>query len=463
MHSKTSRNTGTFFFVLLHRFSFSVAMNTIEQLHQLFLNGAPICTDTRSITSGSLFFALKGAQFNGNTFAAKALEAGAVAVVVDEAGWIPEGDHVFLVDDALKSLQDLAHHHRKQFNIPVIGITGSNGKTTTKELLNKVLSQKLRVLCTKGNLNNHIGVPLTLLGLNNTHELAIIEMGANHQREIELLCNIAAPTHVLITNVGKAHLEGFGGFEGVKKGKGEMYVYAKENQSVVFINRNNPHLISMLGSYDHVVSYGTDPSNEVCGTLIDNNSHVALDWRHKELSQKQHIQSHITGNYNFENILSAIAAGMHFGVNPQQINEAIASYIPDNQRSQEISKGSNHIVLDAYNANPTSMEAAIRNFDKNFKGPRAVFLGDMFELGESSAAEHKTVLELVKSCRFDKVVLVGPRFKEAGASATDALFFENSAAASDWLRQNPLKNYNVLIKGSRSSKMEVVLEAFETV
>ena len=239
-----------------------------------------------------------------------------------------------------------------------------------------------------------------------------------------------------------------------------MYVYAKENQSVVFINRNNPHLISMLGSYDHVVSYGTDSGNDVCGTLIDNSSHVALDWRHKSLSQKQHLQSQITGNYNFENILSAIAAGMHFGVEPQLINEAVASYVPDNQRSQEIRKGTNHIVLDAYNANPTSMDAAIRNFDKNFKGNRAVFLGDMFELGDSSAAEHKAVLELVKGCQFNKVILVGPRFKEVGALAPEALFFENSVLASEWLKQHPLEEHNVLIKGSRSSKMEVVLEAF---
>ncbi|MBK7388586.1 MAG: UDP-N-acetylmuramoyl-tripeptide--D-alanyl-D-alanine ligase [Bacteroidetes bacterium] len=435
-------------------------MDVIQQLYTLFINGAAICTDTRTISPGSIFFALKGENFNGNQYASQALKAGAAAVVIDEYVDTPDDGSTFLVDDVLSSLQQLALYHRRQLKIPFIGITGSNGKTTTKELMSRVLGKKYQVHYTKGNLNNHIGVPLTLLGITKSHEIAVIEMGANHQKEIELLCSISRPTHVLITNVGKAHLEGFGGFEGVKKGKGEMYTFAKNTNATVFINTDNEHLKEMLGGYTMIVSYGTSGSEDVSGLLKGNASYVSLEWKTPDNDQIHNIKSHITGNYNFENILSAIAVGIHFKVTAHDICEAVETYIPDNQRSQEIKVGSNHVILDAYNANPSSMEAALTNFTNHFSGKRAVFLGDMFELGESAFAEHKRIAEIATSAGFDHVILVGPDFRKA-ASGMEAIFLENSKVASQWIQEHPLQNFNILIKGSRSSKMELVMEGLK--
>lgn len=435
-------------------------MDVIQQLYTLFINGAAICTDTRTISPGSIFFALKGANFNGNQYASQALKAGAAAVVIDEYVDTPDDGSTFLVDDVLTCLQQLALHHRRQLRIPFIGITGSNGKTTTKELISRVLGKKYQVHYTKGNLNNHIGVPLTLLGITKSHEIAVIEMGANHQKEIELLCSIARPTHVLISNVGKAHLEGFGGFEGVKKGKGEMYAFAKNANATVFINTDNEHLKEMLGGYTMTVSYGTTGNEDVSGVLKGDASYVSLDWKTSDSDQMHAINSHITGTYNFENILSAIAVGTHFKVPAQDICDAVEAYVPDNQRSQEIKVGSNHIILDAYNANPSSMEAALTNFNKHFQGKRAVFLGDMFELGESALSEHKRIADLAIAAGFDHVILVGPEFKKA-ASGMDAIFLENSKEASQWLQENPLQNFQILIKGSRSSKMELVMDGLK--
>lgn len=431
-------------------------MSEINLLYQAFIHGAPICTDTRNIQPGCIFFALKGENFNGNTFAETAVSSGAAFAVIDEV--VPNASGQFvLVKNVLTCLQRLALHHRKQLNIPVIAITGSNGKTTTKELVNRVLSKKFKTLCTKGNLNNHIGVPLTLLSIKTDHEIAIIEMGANHQKEIELLCSLALPTHVLITNVGKAHLEGFGGFEGVKKGKGEMYRYAASNKSHVFLNDDSTDLKSMLGKYEKVTRYGNNENCDIIGAILSNSSHVALQWKRHNKIEWQNIQSMITGNYNFENILSAISIGVFFGVPDESIKSAIESYAPDNQRSQEIIKGSTRIILDAYNANPTSMEAALRNFNAHFSGKRAVFLGDMLELGESTLQEHKSVIKLLQSFSFDVVVLVGKYFIEAGIP-DGAMSFNTSSEAAEWTRKQQFGNYNILIKGSRGSKMEIVLE-----
>jgi UDP-N-acetylmuramoyl-tripeptide--D-alanyl-D-alanine ligase len=431
-------------------------MSAIPLLYNAFKNGAAISTDTRNIKPGCIFFSLKGASFNGNTFALKALEAGAAFAVIDEE-IDPANIQLIKVEDALTALQELAAYHRKQLKIPVIAITGSNGKTTTKELINRVLSKKLNTLCTKGNLNNHIGVPLTLLSITPAHEIAIVEMGANHQKEIELLCKIAQPTHALITNVGKAHLEGFGGFEGVKKGKGEMYDFAKSNQALVFINDDNSILKEMLGIYNRVFLYGSNDQSNIQGELIPNKTHVALRWKNKSEVDWNKIHSKITGAYNFENILSAVCLGVYFGINYADINSAIETYIPDNQRSQELELGSNHIVLDAYNANPTSMEAALRNFNANFTGKRAVFLGEMLELGSTSVQEHKNIIELLKLFQFDVVVLVGNNFKEA-LLPENYFYFNSSNEAAVWTAQQKLVNYNMLIKGSRGSKMEKLLE-----
>ncbi|MDQ3051519.1 MAG: UDP-N-acetylmuramoyl-tripeptide--D-alanyl-D-alanine ligase [Bacteroidota bacterium] len=434
-------------------------MSPLEKLYPVYLNGAAICSDTRNIIPGCIFFALKGPSFNGNKFAVTALESGAAFAVIDENNGV-EGERLVMVKDVLAFLQDFAHHHRKQLQIPVIGVTGSNGKTTTKELLNKVVSKKFKTLCTKGNLNNHIGVPLTLLSVKSEHEIAIIEMGANHQKEIELLCAIAEPTHVLITNVGKAHLEGFGGFEGVKKGKGEMYEFAKQDHSLVFINNDNSHLLDMLGDYSRSFSYGTAENNDVSGSVLSEGPFVSLKWKSKNNPALQTIHSHLTGVYNFENILSAVAAGVHFGIDVNAINDAVNSYEPDNQRSQVLKRGSHTIILDAYNANPTSMEAALKNFNANFSGKRAVLLGDMFELGESAAKEHQALVDKVEALQLDLVVFVGPNFKSTQSNGASH-FFDTSAAAAQWISNQQINGYNILIKGSRGSKMELVLEGLE--
>lgn len=431
-------------------------MTAIEKLYPVFISGAAICTDTRSIIPGSIFFALKGPSFNGNNFAETALQHGAAFCVVDEAS--NSNDRFIQVDDVLTFLQQFATYHREKLSIPFIGITGSNGKTTTKELIGRVLAKKYNTIFTKGNLNNHIGVPLTLLSVNDTHEIAIIEMGANHQGEIAALCEIAKPTHVLISNVGKAHLEGFGGFEGVKKGKGEMYAFAKKSGAYVFINNDNSHLTGMLGSYEKIISYGGSDMNDISGSIIPGSDFVSLKWKTKKSPDLKHAVSNITGSYNFENILAAITTGVFFGVSDDLINDAIAGYHPDNQRSQIIDKGTFRIVMDAYNANPTSMEAAIKNFKQNFKGKKAALLGDMFELGDNSDAEHREIAKLASESSFEFLVFVGPKFKNA-AGEEQALYFENSDAAAQWIKIQQLEGFTILIKGSRGSKMEKVLDA----
>jgi len=430
--------------------------SAIDKIYKQFVSGAAICTDTRKISEGCIFFALKGENFNGNAFAMQALESGAALAVVDEKPNVR--DKRFIpVKDVLTTLQKLARHHRKSMNIPVIAITGSNGKTTTKELISRVLSEKYKTLYTSGNLNNHIGVPLTLLNLSPYHECAVIEMGANHRHEIELLCDIALPTHVLITNVGKAHLEGFGGFEGVKKGKGEMYEFARQNQSLVFLNDDSTDLREMLGDYSNAFRYGTNTGCDITGSSRIKNTYVQVQWKRIEDSASQDIQSNLTGIYNAENILAAIAVGVYFKVEDDLIRNAIETYFPGNQRSQEIKKGSTTIILDAYNANPTSMEAALKNFHENFKGLRAVFLGDMLELGETSREEHARIISLANDYGFNKLVFVGPEFVKAG-DPEKHLYFENSTQAMNWALEENFDGYNILIKGSRGIKMENVLD-----
>jgi UDP-N-acetylmuramoyl-tripeptide--D-alanyl-D-alanine ligase len=428
----------------------------IDKIYKQFVSGAAICTDTRKISDGCIFFALKGENFNGNTFAKQAIESGAALAVIDEKPNVQDKRFV-VVKDVLTTLQELARHHRTTMNIPVIAITGSNGKTTTKELVSRVLSEKYNTLYTSGNLNNHIGVPLTLLNLSHKHECAVIEMGANHRHEIALLCSIALPTHVLITNVGKAHLEGFGGFEGVKKGKGEMFDFARHNKALVFLNDDNTDLREMLGDYANTFRYGTNSECDITGSSKIKNTYVQVQWQRKDNPLTYNITSNLTGIYNSENILAAIAVGVFFDVDEDAIRNAIETYFPGNQRSQEIKKGNTTIILDAYNANPTSMEAALKNFHENFKGQRAVFLGDMLELGETSSQEHAKIISLANDYGFDKLVFVGPAFVEAGDPEKN-LFFENSTQAMNWALDENFDGYNILIKGSRGIKMEQVMD-----
>ncbi len=429
----------------------------MKKLYQLFKEHPFISTDSRNIIPGSIFFSLKGPTFNGNAFAENALSKGAVYAVIDEAAYEKDSRFI-LVDNALIALQNLANYYRHQCEIPFLAITGSNGKTTTKELINRVLSQKFNTLATKGNLNNHIGVPLTLLYVKEETEFAVIEMGANHQNEIESYCNIAEPDFGLITNVGKAHLEGFGGFEGVKKGKGELYEWIAQNGEAVFLNDDNAHLVSMAEKckLPKIVKYGTKENVYCKGKLIREQPFLSVQWTCGEKSGT--INSSIVGSYNFENILSAVCIGNYFGIDADKICKAIESYQPDNSRSQLVKKGSNTIVLDAYNANPTSMEAAINNF-KNMPGEnKIIFLGEMAELGDESEAEHKRIVEQLKECRFEKIFLVGKNFRPY-SDTISCMFFEDSEKAAEWVRSNPIKDSFILIKGSRSMLMERVFEA----
>ncbi|MCC7233278.1 MAG: UDP-N-acetylmuramoyl-tripeptide--D-alanyl-D-alanine ligase, partial [Bacteroidia bacterium] len=346
-------------------------MTSVDELYRRYLSNPSVCTDTRLLKPGDIFFALKGPSFNGNHFATRAIETGAAYVIVDEEEYVKDERHL-LVEDVLTSLQDLARMHRRSLNIPVLAITGSNGKTTTKELVQRVLSAKFRTRATKGNLNNHIGVPLTILSLGPDTEMAVIEMGANHLNEIKQYCSIALPDYGLITNVGKAHLEGFGGFEGVKKGKGELYDWIAKNGKLIFLNADNPHLVSMASDRQvKSFSYGTIADAGIKGELLNSQPFLDIEWRMG--NTRKVLQTQLSGEYNFENILAAICVGTFFGVDPAGIERAIASYVPDNSRSQVIHMSGNMILLDAYNANPTSMEAALKNFNALAQPHKLVF------------------------------------------------------------------------------------------
>ncbi len=428
----------------------------IQELYQLYLQHPVISTDTRKIASGSLFFALKGDKFDANTFAAQALEAGAAYAVIDNAAY-RVSDRCILVDDVLSTLQDLARYHRKQLQIPVIGLTGTNGKTTTKELINAVLSQQFATLATQGNLNNHIGVPLTILSINNTHQMAVIEMGANHQKEIALLCTIAQPTHGLITNVGKAHLEGFGGVEGVKKGKGEMYDYLKATESVAFVNSDSPDLMLMKESRDlvKVEYYGKSSAlNTISGNLAGSAHYLALNWTIAGRDQEYHTATQLTGDYNLDNVLAAICIGHYFKLSPEQINTGIEGYQPKNNRSQILKTATNTLICDYYNANPSSMMVAIDNLSKIQAAKKIMILGDMFEMGDDASAEHEAVLKAALANTDIKVIFVGKEFSLFKPDYNAATFYETAEDAIAGLQAEPIMNSTVLIKGSRGMALE---------
>jgi UDP-N-acetylmuramoyl-tripeptide--D-alanyl-D-alanine ligase len=419
----------------------------IETLYQAFLAANQrISTDTRHLEKGAVFFALKGGNFDGNTFAQAALAAGCSAAVIDSEA-IPIQPGMIKVPDVLTALQALATHHRRQFKGPVLAITGSNGKTTTKELVNAVLSQKYNTLYTHGNLNNHIGVPLTLLRLTTSHTFAIIEMGANHQGEINQLCRIAEPTFGMISNIGKAHLEGFGGIEGVKKGKSEMYRFLEHNGGLLFVNGDDGVLMELSSKMNRLL-YGSSNDYYLQGTVLPGER--ATFQLNPSSDATLTVQSHLVGSYNVINCLAAAAIGRYFGVTDWQIQTAIEGYVPEMNRSQMHQTQKNTLILDAYNANPNSMKAAIENFAGLSAVKKLALLGDMFELGEYSAQEHQNVADLC-AAKGVEAILVGPAFAKTTTTLTR---FETVAALKSYLQGQEIAQFTILIKGSRGMKME---------
>lgn len=429
-------------------------MMELEELYKVFLAHPVVTTDSRKCPRGSMFFALKGESFNGNAFAAKALEQGCAVAVVDEAEYAVKGDNRYiLVDNVLETLQALAHYHREQMpSKMIIQITGTNGKTTTKELVSTVLSQIAPVQYTQGNLNNHIGVPLTLLTLQDDGGFGIIETGANHPGEIAFLSKIVDADMGLITNVGRAHLAGFGSFEGVKKTKGELYDYIRDNGKIgIFLNVSSPELPQMAQGLG-AVRYGLTGAEgaEVWGEVVECNPFVKFRYRQDHVAW-QTVQTHLIGAYNIHNLMTAVAVGMQFGVPFRQINEALANYVPSNNRSEFRDTGRNHLIIDAYNANPTSMQAALDNFSQIEAENKMVILGEMRELGEDSAAEHQKVLNRIADLKVKTVWLVGTEFQKLANDSVRC--FANVDEVKEAIKAQPFQHRTILIKGSNGTKL----------
>ncbi len=420
----------------------------IERLYELFLECSSVSTDTRKITPDCLFIALKGPNYNANRFAAEALERGARYALVDEESYANQQD-IFLVGQGLEALQKLAQFHRKNLQIPIIGITGSNGKTTTKELIYQVLSTRYRTFATHGNLNNHIGVPLSILSIGDEIELAVIEMGANHVGEIAALCNICRPTHGLITNIGHAHIEGFGGFEGVIRGKSELYHYLIENQGIAFINSEDKILSNMARRFQKPVFY---PSQHDFLHIVNEGADPYLKFRGE---RNLEVTTQLIGAYNFHNVAAALCIGKFFKVPMALAEQAVADYQPVNNRSQVLTSGTNTIILDAYNANPSSMGAALDNLLSMKSKHRAVILGDMMELGDESMDAHREMVE--KTRAIDLVLLCGSQMGKAKKHNPQALHFEDKEGLINYLSEHPLDNATILVKASRGMEMEKVV------
>ena len=415
----------------------------IKDLYQKYLKNYLVTTDTRNIKKNALFFSLKGAHFNGNTFAKKAIELGASYAIIDEKAYEIKGKTI-LVNNVLKTLQALANYHRKQLAIPIIGITGSNGKTTTKELLQAVLQTQFNTKATLGNLNNHIGVPLTILSFTNKTEIGIVEMGANHQKEIEFLCTICEPDLGYITNFGKAHLEGFGGIEGVIKGKSELYTYLKENNKISFVNANDAIQVQLTTNLNSVLL-----NNTIATSAIQ----PFLAVKYKD----QVIQTHLVGAYNVDNLKAAISIGEYFTISQENIISAIKNYIPTNNRSQIIKKKNNIILMDAYNANPSSTMVALDNLNKTNHQKKTVILGDMFELGDYSTKEHQNIVDYCNTLHLDRCIFVGEAYGKTSASEK----YENFESLKNQIKQSPFKNCYILIKGSRGMSLERLSEVID--
>lgn len=423
----------------------------IAELYKCFMECGKVTTDSRNCPEGSMFIALKGETFNGNAFAAQALKQGCRYAVIDESEYAGEG--TILVDNCLQALQQLANYHRRQLKTPVIGITGTNGKTTTKELISTVLSRKFNTLYTEGNFNNHIGVPLTLLRLTKEHEMAVVEMGANHPGEIKTLVHIAEPDYGIITNVGKAHLQGFGSFEGVIRTKGELYDFLRaKGGATIFIQNENPYLNGIAEGLT-CVRYGQTAGLYVSGELISCSPFLSFRWTAEGVSHE--VNTHLIGSYNLDNMLAAAAIGRYFGVSDDDISSALASYLPHNNRSQLKETADNKLIVDAYNANPTSMMAALKNFRQVEAPHKMVILGDMKELGEASREEHQKVVDYLKECGFDRIVLVGPEF--AAATHSYQTFQHVDEVLAD-IRMHKPQGYYILIKGSNSMKLSQLPE-----
>lgn len=445
----------------------------IKALYELYKSHPVVTTDSRDCPSGSIFIALKGASFDGNKFAGAALAKGCSYAIVDEPEYAKNNDpRIILVDDCLTTYKELAREHRRQFNIPVIGITGTNGKTTTKELLSAVLAEKYNVMHTEGNFNNDIGVPKTLLRLAPEHQIAVIEMGASHPGDIKKLVEYAEPTCGLITNVGRAHLQGFGSFEGVMRTKGELYDFLKAHNTLTFLNTSNSYLVEMarLRELERIVSYGQDKQSNVWGHVVSADPFLKIEWNADTLTSRlqadddlkdnsyadnngtmMQVQSHLIGTYNLDNILAAITVGLHFGVTPAQICHALEHYVPANNRSQLTTTADNWLIVDAYNANPTSMAAAISNFTHiSVAQPKMAILGDMRELGNVSAEEHQKIVDSLASAGLDEVWLVGDEFMKTRCNFRK---FRDVEEVKNAIREQKPRGRYILVKGSNGIKL----------
>ena len=421
-------------------------MNT-EQFYPYFQKANKITIDSRTIEKNDVFFAFSGDNFDAATLAKEAVEKGALAAIVEKKEFENINNNIFYVPSTLNFLQELAKFHRQKLQIPVIGLTGSNGKTTTKEIMHAVLAEKYKVQYTFGNLNNHIGVPLTILSIKPEHEIAVVEMGANHQKEIEFLCEIAQPNFGYITNFGKAHLEGFGGFEGVIKGKSELYDYLMGNHQSVIVNNLDPIQVQKTKDYSNKITFGTSDSDYYFSQFSQNNF-VGIRFSGVE------AQSKLTGNYNFTNLCAAVVLGFQFNVSTEKIKKAIEFYTPTNMRSQILEKDGKTLVLDTYNANPSSMTESLKNFS-TFSGSKTIIMGDMLELGEESEKEHYELLKLANTLNFDEIITVGKHFKNANPSE---LAFGNSEELKNYLTENKISSQNILLKASRGIALEKILD-----
>lgn len=428
----------------------------ISELYQIFLQCPRITTDSRNCPQNSIFFALKGANFNGNAFAKVALEKGCSYAIIDEKEYYEEGNKkMILVDDSLETLQKLANYHRRQLGVKIIAITGTNGKTTTKELIATILSEVHNVLYTQGNMNNHIGVPLTLLQMTNRHNLAVIEMGASHPGEIKELTNIVEPNFGIITNVGKAHLEGFGSFEGVLHTKGELFDFLRGREdNTVFINNENKYINSIADGLLKI-KYGTEDGLYVNGEIISSDPFMSFRWKAGKNGEYTEVRTHLIGAYNFENAMAAVAIGRFFGVDAKHIKLALENYYPSNNRSQFKKTQNNQLIIDAYNANPTSMTAALANFNKIQAENKMLILGDMRELGVESLSEHQNIIDLIVEYGFKDVILVGSQFAE---TRNNFECFPNVMALADSLKKNCPMNKTILIKGSNGVHLEKIID-----
>jgi UDP-N-acetylmuramoyl-tripeptide--D-alanyl-D-alanine ligase len=426
-----------------------------SSLFDIFYKSSGLCTDTRAISKNCLFVCIKGDNFDGNKFALQALEKGASHVIVDNASFFKDNGKMILVENSVVYLQNLATFHRRKFDIPVIAITGSNGKTTTKELLNAVLSKKYNVLATTGNLNNHLGVPFSLLQLTDEHEIAIIEMGANRPKDIEELCSIAEPTHGMITNIGKAHLEGFKSFEGVLNTKRELYDYLILNKGEVVYNADDQILNDIISVVTKNFSYGTEKQSNIQGSLLDLNPFVQMKWHSGHYSSEV-LQTQMVGKYNYYNFLAAIAFGVKFNIENSIISSAIMEYVPDNQRSQVKKTNKNTLIIDCYNANPSSMINALESFSMNEHESKLVILGDMGELGDASKVEHQNIIEFLEEKKLNAIV-VGHFFSACNSTMIKEKFNATPDLES-YLKQSNISNHLILLKGSRSMGLEILTQ-----